>query len=213
MPGDQRRDDALSVCYDTVLDSPIDIVGAPEITLTLTSDRPVAMVAVRLCDVHPDGASTRITYGVLNLCHRHGHDNARTLGAGEAITISFKLDDIAYQRARRPHFACRRVVVLLADGLAVAGASEPDHPVRPDQRSRRGKRRLATNGPFRSRKLRPHGRSRRLRAGSNSRSIEHDQVSGKIALLIEDDFGEARDKDHGLIHGGVARERWEIHRR
>ena len=74
MPGDQRRDDALSVCYDTVLDKPIDIVGAPEIKLTLSSDRPVAMVAVRLCDVHPDGASTRITYGVFNLCHRNGSE-------------------------------------------------------------------------------------------------------------------------------------------
>lgn len=49
-----------------------------------------------------------------------------------------------------------------------------------------------------------------MRKGGNSRSIEHDQVTGKISLVIEDDFGEARDKDHGLIHGGVARERWEI---
>lgn len=97
MPGDQRRDDALSICYDTVLDEPIDIVGAPEIKLTLSSDKPVAMVAVRLCDVHPDGASTRITYGVFNLCHRNGHDRPEPLVPGEAIEISFKLDDIAYR--------------------------------------------------------------------------------------------------------------------
>eukprot|EP01133_Synstelium_polycarpum_P023777 gene23777-28506_t len=50
-----------------------------------------------------------------------------------------------------------------------------------------------------------------LRKGTNSRRIEHDQVSGRIILSIEDDFGEARDKEHGLVHGSVARERWEIH--
>ena len=91
MPGDQRHDDALSVCYDGLVAHAADIVGAPEITLTLTSDRPVGMVAVRLCDVHPDGASTRITYGVFNLCHRNGHDNAQPLVSGEDVTVSFKL--------------------------------------------------------------------------------------------------------------------------
>ena len=35
---------------------------------------PAAFVVVRLCDVHPDGTSALVTRGVLNLCHRHGHD-------------------------------------------------------------------------------------------------------------------------------------------
>ena len=32
-----------------------------------------------------------------------------------------------------------------------------------------------------------------------------------MTLVIEDDFGEAENLDHGLISGGVARERWSIH--
>ena len=28
--------------------------------------------------------------------------------------------------------------------------------------------------------------------------------------MIHDDFGEARDLDHGLVHGEIARERWTI---
>ena len=61
MPGDQRADDAKSVCFDSSpLQASIDIVGAPVVRLKLAADRPTAMVAVRLCDVHPDGASTRI---------------------------------------------------------------------------------------------------------------------------------------------------------
>ncbi|MRG55519.1 CocE/NonD family hydrolase [Phyllobacterium sp. SYP-B3895] len=210
MPGDQRRDDAFSLCYDTSLGEAIDIVGAPEITLTLSSNKPVAMVAVRLCDVHADGASTRITYGVFNLCHRHGHDNAEPLVPGEQVTITFKLDDIAY---RVPAGHTLRVAVSTSYWPLVwpspshvslsIHAGSVEIPSRP----------LATGDEWTFPE--PQGASpwqiETLREGGNSRTIEHDQVSGKITLLIEDDFGEARDKDHGLIHGGVARERWEIH--
>ena len=53
-------------------------------TLELAVDRPSAFVAVRLCDVAPDGASTRVTFGVLNLTHRDGHDDPRPMVAGRA---------------------------------------------------------------------------------------------------------------------------------
>ena len=97
LPGDQRVDDAKSVCFDSEpLDAPLDIVGAPVISLTLSADRPRAMVAVRLCDVQPDGASTRITYGVLNLCHRDSHEFPRTVVPGEPMQVALQLDDIAY---------------------------------------------------------------------------------------------------------------------
>ena len=82
LPGDQREDDAKSVCFDgEPLEAALDIVGAPVVRLKLAADRPRAMVAVRLCDVQPDGASTRITYGVLNLCHRNSHEFPEDCGA------------------------------------------------------------------------------------------------------------------------------------
>ena len=34
--------------------------------------------------------------------------------------------------------------------------------------------------------------------------------AARPSLVIVDDFGEWRDLDHGLVHGGVARERWSI---
>lgn len=209
MPGDQRRDDALSVCYDTVLDEPIDIVGAPEIKLTLSSDRPVAMVAVRLCDVHPDGASTRITYGVFNLCHRHGHDRPEPLVPGEAIDVSFKLDDIAY---RVPAGHTLRVAVSSSYWPMVWPSPENVNLTIAGGQISVPSRDLATGDEwtFPEPEAASPWQLETLRTGGNSRSIEHDQVTGKISLVIEDDFGEARDKDHGLIHGGVARERWEI---
>ena len=36
-------------------------------------------------------------------------------------------------------------------------------------------------------------------------------VTGRVDLVIEDDFGKVRDNDHGLIGGSIARERWSIH--
>ena len=98
----------------------LDIVGAPVVRLKLAADRPRAMVAVRLCDVQPDGASTRITYGVLNLCHRNSHEFPETVVPGETMEIAVRLDDIAYQRPARPPVARGDLVDLLADGLAVA---------------------------------------------------------------------------------------------
>ena len=84
--GDQREDDARSLVFETPpLDEPIEILGAPVVTLEVASDRPVANLAVRLCDVHPDGASLRVSYGVLNLTHRDGHDDAVAAGAGAAL--------------------------------------------------------------------------------------------------------------------------------
>src|SRR5690606_5095942 len=82
LPGDQREDDAQSFCLDAKITEDTEIVGTPVVTLRLSADRPAGMIAVRLCDVHPDGASTRITYGVLNLPHRSGHEFPEPVSPG-----------------------------------------------------------------------------------------------------------------------------------
>src|SRR5690606_32175183 len=61
--------------------------------------KPSAMVAVRLCEVQPDGASTRITYGVFNPCHRRSHAFPEAVLPGARTEIAIRLDDIAYQVA------------------------------------------------------------------------------------------------------------------
>ena len=69
-PADQRPDDALSLCFDSEpLDEDLAILGAPVAHLDLAADRPNALIAVRLSEVLPDGASALISYGVLNLTH------------------------------------------------------------------------------------------------------------------------------------------------
>ena len=148
MPGDQRADDGKSACFDSrPLQTPIDIVGTPVVRLKLSADKPAAMVAVRLCDVHPDGASTRITYGVFNLCHRESHEFPRPVTPGEAMDIELKLDDIAYQV---PAGHRLRVAVSSSYWPMVWPSPEPVHAdaARRSHRPARTARRRRRRGPL-----------------------------------------------------------------
>ena len=67
LPIEQGFEDNLFECWETVtLNKPTAIVGFPEVHLQLSSDRPCALVAARLCDVFPNGESALITRGILS---------------------------------------------------------------------------------------------------------------------------------------------------
>lgn len=92
--GDQQEDDARSLVFETPpLDSPIEILGAAIATLDIASDRPLANLAVRLCDVHPSGESLRVSYGVLNLTHRDGHEKPALLKTGQRYRVRIQFND------------------------------------------------------------------------------------------------------------------------
>ena len=54
-------------------------------SVELSCDRPNALLCARLCDVAPDGASLRVTYGLLNLTHRDSHERSRAARARPAL--------------------------------------------------------------------------------------------------------------------------------
>jgi uncharacterized protein len=92
--GDQREDDRRSLVFETPpLDTSVEILGAPIVTLDVASDRPIANLVVRLCDVHPGGESLRVSYGVLNLAHRDGHERPAPMAVGEHYRVSVQLND------------------------------------------------------------------------------------------------------------------------
>ncbi|WP_442582877.1 CocE/NonD family hydrolase [Mesorhizobium sp. ASY16-5R] len=96
LPADQRPDDGRSVYFDTApLPQHIEIFGAPVVSLDIASDKPSAMIAARLEDVAPDGSSTLVTYGLLNLTHRYGHGNPEPLEPGKTYPVEIVLNDIA----------------------------------------------------------------------------------------------------------------------
>lgn len=87
MPVDQTADDAASFTVTwPELSEATEFIGIPEVTLTVTADRPLGLVAVRLCDVGPDG-SRLITAGLRNLTHETDepgtdHEHPVPLAAG-----------------------------------------------------------------------------------------------------------------------------------
>jgi putative CocE/NonD family hydrolase len=92
--GDQRADDERSLVFETaVLDSPIESLGAAILTLDVASDKPIANLAVRLCDIHPSGESLRVSFGVLNLTHRDSHETPSPLVPGQRYQVRIKLND------------------------------------------------------------------------------------------------------------------------
>lgn len=96
-PLDQQGDDSQSLTFDTPpLDERVELLGAPSLTLKLAADQEVAMVAVRLNDVAPDGTSARVCYGILNLTHRNSHKEPEKLIPGESYTVTVPLHDIGY---------------------------------------------------------------------------------------------------------------------
>jgi putative CocE/NonD family hydrolase len=103
LPLDQREDDARSLVFDSPpLEEDLEILGAAVVTLAVAADQPSALVVARLNDVAPDGASTRVTYGVLNLTHRDGHEEPRPLEPGQRYQVRIQLNDIGH-RFRRGH--------------------------------------------------------------------------------------------------------------
>jgi len=95
LPTDQRMEDGGSLVFDSgVLEQDVEILGAPVAHLTVSADRPQAMVAVRLEDIAPDGKATLVTYGLLNLTHRDGHDRPVALVPGERYSVRVRLNDV-----------------------------------------------------------------------------------------------------------------------
>jgi predicted acyl esterase len=96
-PPDQQAEDGLSLCSTGgPLEERLEILGCPEVELTLSSDSPRALVCVRLCDIAPDGSSLLVTRGLLNLTHRDSHEHPTALEPGERYTVLVRLNAIAH---------------------------------------------------------------------------------------------------------------------
>ena len=121
LPFDQRADDGRSLCFDSPpLDAPLELLGHAVADLTLVSDRPLALVSVRLCELLPGGASLLVTRGQLNLTHREGHDRVVPLVPGEPVAVRVATRRHRPSLLRRVTAARRRLADLLAAGVAVA---------------------------------------------------------------------------------------------
>lgn len=153
-PGDQREDDGGSVVFTgPPLAERLEILGAAQLHLRFSSDKPQALVAVRLNDVAPDGRVARVALGVLNLTHRDSHEHASALEPGRVYDAVVDLDDIAHAFPAGHRIAVSLSTTYfpiawpspeLATLTVHLGASALDLPVRP---SRDGDAALPVFGP------------------------------------------------------------------
>jgi putative CocE/NonD family hydrolase len=212
LPPDQRVDDAGSLVFDSAaLPERLEFFGAPVIEVELAVDRPQAFLVARLCDVAPGGASSRVTYGVLNLTHRDGHERPGPLEPGKRYRVRLLLDDAAHSFApgHRIRLALSSAYWPLvwpspeAVTLTVfGGASALELPVRPA--------RDETPPVFAEAEAAPPRAATELRAPRRSRTIEQDVASGQQIIRVVNDFGERRIDEHGLATGEIARETYSI---
>jgi putative CocE/NonD family hydrolase len=213
MPGDQRADDGKAIVFDSEpLAKTTEILGTPVATLVLSVDKPVAFVCVRLNDVAPDGASTRVTYGVFNLTHVESPEKPVALVPGRRYTVRVPLVDAGYS-FRKGH----RIRVAVSTTywplvwpspepvtLALhAGSSALELPLRPPRRqdAKVTFPPVEAAEPFRRTVLAPGGRSRVVRTdlGRNETVVEIADSSGRNRYDAIDLVAEARSTERYRI--------------
>ncbi len=98
MAGDQRLDDAGSLTFETpVLEEDQDYLGEPVLSIRVSTTGSNANLVARIVDVHPDGVATRVSFGVLNLAHRHSSASPEAMPADEFVDIRMVLDACGYR--------------------------------------------------------------------------------------------------------------------
>jgi uncharacterized protein len=118
-PLDQRVDDSRSMTWEWATDG-LDLLGHPKLMLTVVSSQPVAFVSAKLQDVYPDGTSSLVSRGLLNLAYRDGFAAPVPLPVGEPVDVEIELDVTAWTFA--PGHLVR---------LSVAGADWPNSAAPP----------------------------------------------------------------------------------
>jgi uncharacterized protein len=97
LPGDQREEDGGALTFDSApLSEKLEILGVAWVDLELSANRETGMVAVRLSDMAPDGKVTRVTYGLLNLCHRNSDEHPEPLEPNKPYWVRVYLNGIGH---------------------------------------------------------------------------------------------------------------------
>ncbi|TCK24642.1 CocE/NonD family hydrolase [Pseudonocardia endophytica] len=215
LPYDQREEDGGSLVFDSdVLDEPYEILGAPELDLVVASDRPVAMVAARISDVAPDGAATRVTYGLLNLTHRDSHAEPQPLEPGRRYRVRLTLNGVA-QRFPAGH----RIRLSLSTSYwplawtppepvrltVVTGSSGLTLPLR-----RTGDPDEVTVRPFDPPEGTPPPATTRTRDGDQRWELTRNLVDDRSQLHVVNDSGGYRLDDIGLVVDERVEERYSF---
>jgi uncharacterized protein len=91
-PDDQRSDDARSLAYDWELEEELEVLGHPRLVVRVGASAAVAFLSAKLCDVFPDGTSTLVARGFLNLTRRRSLTDPEPMRPGVVEEVELELD-------------------------------------------------------------------------------------------------------------------------
>jgi uncharacterized protein len=214
-PGDQREADGASLSFTSQpLDMPIDILGYPEVKLALSVDQPLALVAVRLCDVAPDGASTLVSWGLLNLTHRDSHEFPEALDPGRRYQVAVQLNVCGHRLPAGHRWRVSVTPTYIRHAwpspepveLTLYGGEDSrlELPVRTSSS-------LDDTLPdFPPAEVAPPIAREQLRTGYTSKTIRHDLVEGITEYRIDSDEGRLRYTGSGMEVDDVLHESYRI---
>ncbi|MFF8669481.1 CocE/NonD family hydrolase [Streptomyces sp. NPDC015242] len=213
LPYDQREEDGGSLVFDSEpLTEQLEILGSPAVELELSVSEPVAMVAARLSDVSPDGAATRVSYGILNLTRRDSTESPEPLEPGRRYRATIPLNGVA--QAFPPGHRVRLSLstsywplawppprpALLSVHEGTSTLTLPVRPVdEPDE---------VPPSPFGEPEGTPPLATRQLTPPEERWEVKRDLVGYHAELDIVKDRGTVRFEDTGIEAGRRAHERY-----
>ena len=96
-PDDQRPDEVYSLTYAwDPLDRELEILGQARVRVRITSSAPVAFLSAKLCDVFPDGTSSLVARGMLNLAQRSSREHPSALMPGEPVDVELVIETTSW---------------------------------------------------------------------------------------------------------------------
>lgn len=215
LPDDQQTEDECSVVFDTArLESPIELVGNASFSVKIKSDQPVALLAVRLCDIWPDGRSTLITRGIMNLCQRTGKDKPESLEPGKWYSVDVVLNHTAYRIpvGHRLRLACSNTYWPIAWPTAHLGELQIDTTgcklVVPCRDKDAVNKRLTD---FKSTDIPEALAHTQLKAFEQRREVLIDPETGNHSLEIYSDNGKVRFEGNQLVMASTNLQRYTVH--
>jgi len=214
-PTDQRAEAGGSLCFDSdVLTQDIEILGAPIVALEVSVDQPSAFVACTLSEILPDQSVSRVSYGLLNLTHRDGHEHPTPLVTGKSYKIQVRLNEAAHRFAVGNRL---RLAISTAFWPIVWPSPEPvtlsvhllgsalQLPIRPKREED------ASLVPFLGSESAPPLRRAYTTVPDEKRTITTDVVTGNVEWFLSESEGTYRIEEIDLTRSIEMQRRLLIH--
>lgn len=216
LPPDQRAEDGRSRCVDLEVDhTGLAFLGSPQARLRVRSSGRRGHIIVRLCDIAPDGSSTLITRGVLNLMKRHGMDRADEMQPGQWEDVTIRLVSGGYRLAPGhrlrvaisdqywpwvwPHGEKSLIEIDANASVLELPLYENDDDTAVEFAPARRTRSLPISKPETS-----------VEADASDRIVQYDVATGETLLSVDPDYGGSRIYPDGLVFMEDTRENYRI---